>query len=232
MLVSFPLKASENGVSLPSQLAVPSSTGRASEVLRKLYRDLMVNYNRLERPVQNDSAPIVVDLGLTLLQIIDVELPTHSCHMRLGIFLYQEEPRAHCTSIRDMTPQPINDPQLQTFSRLSQALSVNLLSSQCSSCSSSHYGADTSPVAGLMPFHCPVQLSLCNGRSPELDYLCNLIVLQDEKNQVMITNAWLQLTWTDVYLSWNPESYPGVQNLRFPSHQIWVPDILLYNRSV
>ncbi len=39
---------------------------------RKLYRDLMVNYNRLERPVQNDSAPIVVELGLTLLQIIDV----------------------------------------------------------------------------------------------------------------------------------------------------------------
>lgn len=37
--------------------------------------------------------------------------------------------------------------------------------------------------------------------------------------------------WTDVYLSWNPERYPGVQNLRFPSDQIWTPDILLYNRS-
>nr|XP_040042540.1 neuronal acetylcholine receptor subunit alpha-7-like isoform X1 [Gasterosteus aculeatus aculeatus] len=92
---------------------------------RKLYRDLMVNYNRLERPVQNDSAPIVVELGLTLLQIIDV----------------------------------------------------------------------------------------------------------DEKNQVMITNAWLQLHWTDIYLSWNQESYPGVQNLRFPSNLVWVPDILLYNSA-
>lgn len=92
---------------------------------RKLYRDLMVNYNRLERPVQNDSAPIVVELGLTLLQIIDV----------------------------------------------------------------------------------------------------------DEKNQVLITNAWLQLHWTDIYLSWNPDSYPGVQNLRFPSNLVWVPDILLYNSA-
>lgn len=36
--------------------------------------------------------------------------------------------------------------------------------------------------------------------------------------------------WTDIYLSWNPESYPGVQNLRFPSSLIWMPDILLYNR--
>lgn len=37
--------------------------------------------------------------------------------------------------------------------------------------------------------------------------------------------------WTDIYLTWNPESYPGVQNLRFPSDQVWTPDILLYNRS-
>ncbi|XP_041954723.1 neuronal acetylcholine receptor subunit alpha-7 [Alosa sapidissima] len=92
---------------------------------RKLYNDLLSNYNRLERPVQNDSAPIVVELGLTLLQIIDV----------------------------------------------------------------------------------------------------------DEKNQVLITNAWLQLYWTDIYLSWNVDEYPGVQNLRFPSNQIWVPDILLYNSA-
>lgn len=42
------------------------------EYQRKLYKELMENYNRLERPVLNDSSPIVVELGLTLLQIIDV----------------------------------------------------------------------------------------------------------------------------------------------------------------
>ncbi|TSN95721.1 Neuronal acetylcholine receptor subunit alpha-7 [Bagarius yarrelli] len=56
-------------------------------------------------------------------------------------------------------------------------------------------------------------------------------VTHDEKNQVLVTNAWLQLAWTDVYLSWNPENYPGVNNLRFPSSQIWTPDILLYNSA-
>ncbi|RVE67301.1 hypothetical protein OJAV_G00101750 [Oryzias javanicus] len=93
------------------------------EYQRKLYKELLANYNRLERPVVNDSAAILVELGFTLLQIIDV----------------------------------------------------------------------------------------------------------DEKNQVLITNAWLQLYWTDIYLTWNPENYPGVQNLRFPSDQVWTPDILLYN---
>uniref|UniRef100_A0A8C4C4H3 Neuronal acetylcholine receptor subunit alpha-7 n=1 Tax=Denticeps clupeoides TaxID=299321 RepID=A0A8C4C4H3_9TELE len=95
------------------------------EYQRRLYKDLMENYNRLERPVLNDSSAILVELGMTLLQIIDV----------------------------------------------------------------------------------------------------------DEKNQVLITNAWLQLYWTDVYLTWNPENYPGVQNLRFPSSQVWTPDILLYNSA-
>lgn len=32
----------------------------------------MANYTRLERPVLNDSSAILVELGLTLLQIIDV----------------------------------------------------------------------------------------------------------------------------------------------------------------
>ncbi|XP_064200402.1 neuronal acetylcholine receptor subunit alpha-7-like [Anguilla rostrata] len=95
------------------------------EYQRKLYKELMANYNRLERPVSNDSAPILVELGMALLQIIDV----------------------------------------------------------------------------------------------------------DEKNQVLISNVWLQLYWTDVYLSWNPDNYPGVQTLRFPSNQVWVPDILLYNSA-
>lgn len=39
---------------------------------RRLYKELMANYNRLERPVLNDSSAILVELGLTLLQIIDV----------------------------------------------------------------------------------------------------------------------------------------------------------------
>ncbi|XP_074992485.1 neuronal acetylcholine receptor subunit alpha-7-like [Calonectris borealis] len=95
------------------------------ESQRRLYRELLRNYNRLERPVVNDSQPLVVELQLSLLQIIDV----------------------------------------------------------------------------------------------------------DEKNQVLITNAWLQMSWVDVYLSWDQYEYPGVQNLRFPADQIWVPDILLYNSA-
>ncbi|XP_063764628.1 neuronal acetylcholine receptor subunit alpha-7 [Eleginops maclovinus] len=53
----------------------------------------------------------------------------------------------------------------------------------------------------------------------------------DEKNQVLTTNIWLQLYWTDFYLQWNVSDYPGVTNVRFPDSQIWRPDILLYNSA-
>ncbi|XP_063105914.1 neuronal acetylcholine receptor subunit alpha-7 isoform X1 [Cavia porcellus] len=95
------------------------------EFQRKLYRELVRNYNPLERPVANDSLPLTVVFSLSLLQIMDV----------------------------------------------------------------------------------------------------------DEKNQVLTTNIWLQMSWTDHYLQWNMSEYPGVKTLRFPDGQIWKPDILLYNSA-
>ncbi|XP_075714038.1 neuronal acetylcholine receptor subunit alpha-7 isoform X1 [Rhinoderma darwinii] len=95
------------------------------EYQRKLYKELLKNYNPLERPVGNDSHPLTVYFGMNLMQIMDV----------------------------------------------------------------------------------------------------------DEKNQVLTTNIWLQMYWTDYYLQWNVSEYPGVKNVRFPDGQIWKPDILLYNSA-
>ncbi|XP_068179353.1 neuronal acetylcholine receptor subunit alpha-7-like [Antennarius striatus] len=53
----------------------------------------------------------------------------------------------------------------------------------------------------------------------------------DEKNQIITTNAWLQMQWYDHYLQWNQSDYPGVKNLRFSPDQVWTPDILLYNSA-
>ena len=39
---------------------------------KKLLRDLMVDYDNLERPVVNESHPLLVTFGVTLQQIIDV----------------------------------------------------------------------------------------------------------------------------------------------------------------
>ena len=39
---------------------------------KKLLKDLMVDYDNLERPVVNESHPLLVTFGITLQQIIDV----------------------------------------------------------------------------------------------------------------------------------------------------------------
>uniref|UniRef100_A0A803J3Z9 Cholinergic receptor, nicotinic alpha 7 n=1 Tax=Xenopus tropicalis TaxID=8364 RepID=A0A803J3Z9_XENTR len=43
------------------------------EYQRKLYKELMKNYNPLERPVLNDSHPLTVYFGMSLMQIMDVD---------------------------------------------------------------------------------------------------------------------------------------------------------------
>jgi hypothetical protein len=39
---------------------------------KKLLNDLIVDYNALERPVVNESEPLLLTFGITLQQIIDV----------------------------------------------------------------------------------------------------------------------------------------------------------------
>lgn len=36
--------------------------------------------------------------------------------------------------------------------------------------------------------------------------------------------------WHDYMLKWEPEEYGGVDVLYVPSQEIWLPDIVLYNK--
>lgn len=36
--------------------------------------------------------------------------------------------------------------------------------------------------------------------------------------------------WYDYKLKWDPEEYGGVSQLYVPAEQIWLPDIVLYNK--
>ena len=52
----------------------------------------------------------------------------------------------------------------------------------------------------------------------------------DMKRQILITNVWVEQEWVDYKLMWNPEDYGGVKHLHVPSQNIWLPDIVLYNK--
>ena len=52
----------------------------------------------------------------------------------------------------------------------------------------------------------------------------------DMKRQIMITNVWVEQEWIDYKLKWDPADYGGVKHLHVPSNDIWLPDIVLYNK--
>ena len=54
----------------------------------------------------------------------------------------------------------------------------------------------------------------------------------DMRRQILTTNVWVEQEWEDYKLTWNPEDYGGVKFLHVPSQDIWLPDIVLYNKSV
>lgn len=60
-------------VGLMVQLLTFAETVIASHHERRLYEDLMRDYNMLERPVENYSQPVTVYLKVSLQQIIDVD---------------------------------------------------------------------------------------------------------------------------------------------------------------
>ncbi|XP_050312459.1 acetylcholine receptor subunit alpha-like [Anthonomus grandis grandis] len=51
------------------------------------------------------------------------------------------------------------------------------------------------------------------------------------KNQIMTTNVWVEQSWYDYKLQWNPTDYGNVEMLHVPSDNIWRPDIVLYNNA-
>ncbi|KAG0424886.1 hypothetical protein HPB47_027910 [Ixodes persulcatus] len=53
----------------------------------------------------------------------------------------------------------------------------------------------------------------------------------NEKNQIMTSNVWLQLVWTDYQLKWDEADYGGISVLRLPPDKVWKPDIVLFNNA-
>lgn len=47
------------------------------------------------------------------------------------------------------------------------------------------------------------------------------ICLKNEKNQIMKSNVWLRLVWSDYQLQWDEADYGGIGVLRLPPDKVW-----------
>lgn len=51
------------------------------------------------------------------------------------------------------------------------------------------------------------------------------IVDVDEKKQTIIFSGWLDMTWTDYNLRWNPVEFGNITKIRIQSSRVWIPGI-------
>ncbi|XP_064634048.1 neuronal acetylcholine receptor subunit alpha-10-like isoform X2 [Lineus longissimus] len=63
----------------------------------------------------------------------------------------------------------------------------------------------------------------------ELDVALQQLISLEEKLQVLFTNCWIRLSWTDEHLRWKPGDWSGIDATAFNKHALWVPDIQIVN---
>ncbi|XP_022094794.1 neuronal acetylcholine receptor subunit alpha-10-like [Acanthaster planci] len=57
------------------------------------------------------------------------------------------------------------------------------------------------------------------------------IVDIDERDQILKLNIIIKQSWKDIWLQWNPKEYGGLEELRVPAFDVWLPDTTLYNTA-
>lgn len=62
-----------------------------------------------------------------------------------------------------------------------------------------------------------------------LDFFLFGITGFDPVEQKLTTTAYLEIIWTDEMLTWTPSSYGGIEEIKIPQSNIWLPDIALHN---
>ncbi|VDO52321.1 unnamed protein product [Onchocerca flexuosa] len=57
------------------------------------------------------------------------------------------------------------------------------------------------------------------------------IVLKDERNQVLTLNVWVEQSWHDERIRWDPIEFGNISKLTVGKKYLWTPDIVLYNNA-
>ncbi|KJH40918.1 Neurotransmitter-gated ion-channel ligand binding domain protein [Dictyocaulus viviparus] len=84
--------STENGLERPHMSLTPTVSNSISEIWagdheRRLYTKLINEYNKLARPVKNESEPVMVLLGLDFQQILDIDEKHQIMHSNVWLRL-------------------------------------------------------------------------------------------------------------------------------------------------
>lgn len=65
----------------------------------------------------------------------------------------------------------------------------------------------------------------------DIRFIFNQIISMVEKEQIIVTNCFVDQKWTDPRLQWNPLDFDNITWIRMPATSVWYPDTFLYNTA-
>jgi len=68
-----------------------------------------------------------------------------------------------------------------------------------------------------------------NATLVDMEFSLQSIQELDETTGVMTTSGWVDLSWNNPFLTWDPEEFEGIKEIRLQPKQVWVPDIFVFN---
>ncbi|XP_064628048.1 neuronal acetylcholine receptor subunit beta-3-like [Lineus longissimus] len=67
----------------------------------------------------------------------------------------------------------------------------------------------------------PIQLNVT--------FYLNTLVKLNDKEQELVFSGYMEVTWVDEGLKWDPSKYEGLRKIGIQSDKVWIPDIGLFN---
>ena len=188
-----------------------------------LLKHLLYDYERQNRPVLNETEPLVLTFGITLQQIIDVV--SHHSVVPVNI-------TSNVNHFQDEKNQILITCLWLNLVRKLIFLSYSGIVQLCDQ-NKNLIDVTDSILIKAKPHQTKV-IIIFNWNNVILTAICILIQIDGVCSMMVYADVLLMRVlkvWEDYQLNWNASEYGGIDSIRIHPRLIWTPDLLMYNRS-
>ena len=188
-----------------------------------LLKHLLYDYERQNRPVLNETEPLVLTFGITLQQIIDVV--SHHSVVPVNI-------TSNVNYLQDEKNQILITCLWLNLVRKLIFLSYSGIVQLCDQ-NKNVIDVTDSILIKAKPHQTKV-IIIFNWNNVILTAICILIQIDGVCSMMVYADVLLMRVlkvWEDYQLNWNASEYGGIDSIRIHPRLIWTPDLLMYNRS-
>ena len=188
-----------------------------------LLKHLLYDYERQNRPVLNETEPLVLTFGITLQQIIDVV--SHHSVVPVNI-------TSNVNHFQDEKNQILITCLWLNLVRKLIFLSYSGIVQLCDQ-NKNVIDVTDSILIKAKPHQTKV-IIIFNWNNVILTAICILIQIDGVCSMMVYADVLLMRVlkvWEDYQLNWNASEYGGIDSIRIHPRLIWTPDLLMYNRS-